>query len=435
MAKLLKDNLSHFTHNGALDAMRPNLPRTVNDAIDMVRSLNENFLWIDALCLVQDDPHDVQLGIEMMNSIYQGSYFTIIAGSGEDAGSGIPGVSQGSRSILEKTRELTPGLKMTILHSIDWHLRRSTYGSRGWTLQELVLPRRAIIFVNSQVYYRCQEANWSEESTADSWPNWLDADDSNISRIPDKTEGIIASFWAFQKLCEDYSKRALRFDGDALRAMAGILRPVAAGMQTVMIEGLPAAYLDIGLLFISSQSNLKRRKQFPSFSWAGWSGQIMWTRENYNWFEDGKMSWDAPNLSKWLDHKTFIEWTLWKPSNEIAHISFEPYDQPTRLTILLESLPRVFSRPTIDTLKSFNTPLGCGVSGSSGFYNRMDKTRPSRKQWVTHSDLELVNGETEFHKLANQIGSVPERLMMMNWIAQRNGRTCCPCLNFRINTN
>lgn len=112
-------------------------------------------------------------------------------------------------------------------------------------------------------------------------PEWLDPDDSNISRIPAAADGEMAAWLAYQKLLEDYSNRELRFEGDALRAAAGILRVLTAGLNSWYLEGIPAYYLDIGLIWISADGNMKRRSNFGSFSWACWSGRIMWPRENY----------------------------------------------------------------------------------------------------------------------------------------------------------
>lgn len=38
------------------------LPKTFQDAISIVRSLNIRFIWIDSLCIIQDDGNDVRIG-------------------------------------------------------------------------------------------------------------------------------------------------------------------------------------------------------------------------------------------------------------------------------------------------------------------------------------------------------------------------------------
>lgn len=56
-----------------------NLPQTLIDAIKVCRQLEISFLWIDALCIIQDDPCDLYRELNSMASIYQHSYLTISA--------------------------------------------------------------------------------------------------------------------------------------------------------------------------------------------------------------------------------------------------------------------------------------------------------------------------------------------------------------------
>lgn len=325
MFRLRRSNLKELSKPGGLNKIWSSLPKTIVDSINLVRRLGERYLWIDALCLVQDNPADMSLGIELMSSIYKGSYFTLVVATGDDGNAGIPSYTESQRIRSDTVRELTPGgLGMTILHSIDWHLERSTYSQRGWTLQELVLPQRTIIFINNQVYFRCRKANWSEETWADKWESWLDPDDSNISRLPGLHDEKLWFFWTYQKLCEDYSRRKLSNDGDALCAISGICRPLFGGMGTYGVEGLPKRFLHAFLLFISSNGNLSRRPEFASFSWAGWEGKIMWPRENYVWYENGQGLWDMENMTKWLRKNRLVKWCVIKTEDDL--LNSEPVD-------------------------------------------------------------------------------------------------------------
>jgi hypothetical protein len=122
--------------------------------------------------------------------------------------------------------------------------------------------------------------------------------------------------------------------GDALRAISGISRPLASGMETLMVEGLPGYYLDHFMLFISSNGNMRRRTEFASFSWAGWEGGIMWPRENYMWRDDssGEQTWKPANIVNWLKHKRVVQWNALKPSGSIEHLSlFRGGEMPSLL--------------------------------------------------------------------------------------------------------
>lgn len=74
------------------------LPKTFLDAVKITRCLGVRFLWIDSLCIVQDDPEDWEVEASQMASIYEGSYLTIAATSSRDSRGGCiieaPGFSR-----------------------------------------------------------------------------------------------------------------------------------------------------------------------------------------------------------------------------------------------------------------------------------------------------------------------------------------------------
>lgn len=61
------------------------LPETIADSIGLVRQLGERYLWVDVLCIVQDDPDDKAVQIHTMELIYGSSVFTIFAAGGKTA--------------------------------------------------------------------------------------------------------------------------------------------------------------------------------------------------------------------------------------------------------------------------------------------------------------------------------------------------------------
>lgn len=407
MLKLNKGNLDTFMTPGSLEMIRENLPKTLNDAIDFLQTNGLRYLWIDTLCLVQDDPEDVSIGVNLMGSIYLNSLFTIIAGSGTDANTGLIGVQPLSRSSTQFIVDIAPDLRMTATHNIDWHLSRSIYNQRGWTCQELVLPRRAVIFINNTVYFRCQSANWSEETTSDhpSWgDSWLDPDDFNISRIPSQIEGANAAWWAYQKLNEDYSRRELRFDSDTLRAVAGMARPLAKQMDTCMLQGLPVRYLDNALLFMSSTGDMRRRPGFASYSWAGWAGRVMWPRENYTWSpENGDDEGMVPQLSDWMHADTMVTWAVKTPDDKVyALSSFKKFRRSiSMLEGLMKNLPGISSENEIEKLKTAGFGHLCYLTADDMHYhNTFDLENRSTNNLPSTKEMEnMTTTDSEFNTL------------------------------------
>lgn len=71
---------------------RLDIPRPANDAMILCKEMGERYLWVDALCIIQDDSMDKEWQIARIGSIYSSAVFTIVAACGVDADAGLPGV-------------------------------------------------------------------------------------------------------------------------------------------------------------------------------------------------------------------------------------------------------------------------------------------------------------------------------------------------------
>ncbi|KAF2022166.1 HET-domain-containing protein [Aaosphaeria arxii CBS 175.79] len=435
MLKLRRGNYDALTSEGGIDALGGELPVTIRDAMELVRGIGERYLWVDALCLIQDDEQDVTIGVTMMNSIYQSSYFTIVAGTGFDANAGLPGVGKTMRDEqrVNTVERLSENIQMAVLSSIDLHLSNSFYNKRGWTFQELVLAKRTLIFINNEVHFRCHSANWSESSWSDKWLHWLDDDDSNITRIPEPHSGVMPSFWAYQKLCEDYTRRTLRNDGDAVSALAGVIRPLAGGMRTDVLEGLPARFLDHFLLFVSTKAGSRRRSLFASYSWAGWEGGISWPRENFIWFEDGgeKRIYDTKNVVRYMKHNRTVQFKALKPTKEYKTPTPTLPELPSKLSDFLKEYPQTFIGEEFqyDTLRI--TPWHAGETirhYEHQWDSILDKSNSKELGEATElsfygTTLMTANGEAEFERMIPKIRDRQDIKIIRNWMASRRFRS------------
>jgi hypothetical protein len=64
------------------------LPPTFLDVIKLAFRLGISFIWIDSLCIIQDDPSDWEAEASKMNEVYSNSYLTVSASSSRDDSSG-----------------------------------------------------------------------------------------------------------------------------------------------------------------------------------------------------------------------------------------------------------------------------------------------------------------------------------------------------------
>lgn len=79
------------------------MPKTIADTMALALELGEQYLWVDVLCIIQDDNKDKKEQIAQMDLIYAGALFTIIAAGGSNAQSGLPGLLEGTRKVEQRT--------------------------------------------------------------------------------------------------------------------------------------------------------------------------------------------------------------------------------------------------------------------------------------------------------------------------------------------
>jgi hypothetical protein len=131
---LTSDNEEALSRPKALEANQSKIPNTIWDAITVARKLGERYLWVDSLCLLQDDQRELQEYVAVMDLFYEMATFTIVAAGGEDAFAGLDGVPPTRRKIhASSVKDIVPGLKMTTVIDVDTLLRKSVYHSRAWT--------------------------------------------------------------------------------------------------------------------------------------------------------------------------------------------------------------------------------------------------------------------------------------------------------------
>lgn len=129
LQKALVENL---LRPGSLDESQP-IPATIRDAMTATRGLEQRYLWVDSLCIVQDDPEELGTCVVLMDRIYQEAVVTIVAAGGVDAHTGLPGVAPTPRKGQRVVEEIVPGLHMAAIQDLDFWLRPSRYSQRGWT--------------------------------------------------------------------------------------------------------------------------------------------------------------------------------------------------------------------------------------------------------------------------------------------------------------
>jgi hypothetical protein len=239
------------------------------------------YLWVDRLCIIQDEPTHLTEQLQQMASIYANSYFTIIAADGYDANYGLPGVDSDSspRSYEEILFEFTANFKMIQKPKTEspdeafWH-------TRAWTFQERAVSPRNLVFTHNTVYWQCRIAIWFENISAG-----LDEFASvklfplrrELSLIGHPSYALLVKPWPdieqYFTLVSGYNNRDLSFESDALRAFSAVTTAMSKSFPGGFYLGLPVFLFDVGMLWSRCGSS-KRRGSFPSWSWLGWAGHV-----------------------------------------------------------------------------------------------------------------------------------------------------------------
>jgi hypothetical protein len=158
-------NMEHFSTTKANINIRCKeldfnmLPKTFQDAIIVTRKVHVQFLWIDSLCIIQDDMDDWASESVRMEEVFAQAYCTIASTSTTDSDGFL------YRSPRHFTK-LGDGSLLAYASKrgadFDRDVEHGGLNQRGWVLQERALSRRILYFTESQTYWECGSAIWCE---------------------------------------------------------------------------------------------------------------------------------------------------------------------------------------------------------------------------------------------------------------------------------
>ena len=270
------------------------LPAVIRDAITVARKLKFEYLWVDSLCICQDDVQEWQEEAELMADIYGGSVFTISALSSPNANVGFLGPRQrsivpiGSIESTGKCEEHHDGDRPLLLflreepQELDDELRNGSLSQRGWPLQERILAPGVLHFGRDQVFWECNEDEETVSETSDRISNSLRIKTDNGCR-----NLTFNGTRLWEKLLEDFSRRDLTIFSDRLHAISGLaarLRKMGA-FTGRYVAGLWESRLDVLLLWTMSSERLASTVPVEkSTGISTWSWARVNRRSHYSWY-------------------------------------------------------------------------------------------------------------------------------------------------------
>lgn len=329
---LTRSLVERFSTPGALKLESGFLPQTIADAMYLVPLLGLRYLWVDRLCIAQDDEENLAVEIAAMVDIYSGSAVTIIAANSSGASaplwtgrlfSGVDSTVQStwrgmdgapakcepleSRKGAHEMAEwvtLVDGVEVPtgefteeapeisddgtcmyphddIMHMLSTQLVRSKWNDRGWTFQEWFSSHRKLVFHEQSVNWDCHCASWHEAQ----------ADLGELSpcqrEVPAAGPGLNMEQWPnwyrLNRLICQFNIRQLSYPEDVLDAFEGTLSVLAGAFSGGFISGMPRLFFDTALLWQPYAPGLQRRQPrgceaekvvLPTWSWVSCYGNL-----------------------------------------------------------------------------------------------------------------------------------------------------------------
>jgi hypothetical protein len=263
------------------DDLSPNF----RDAVTITRRLGIGYLWIDSLCIIQDDRVDWEINAPRIGEYFKMATLNIVAGKKDASGILVPRIPPRFAPVgVNKLEDMHIGWLGTEAYcdprGLDverypdaWKYQSPPH-TRAWTMQEMRLARRNLVFqaeddwsphptispqlLTSQVYMQCQqEVRWENGRAR---------------------QAIRETSADWYNLVEEYSGRQLTFESDRLEGFSTFAMNhsrISQGECGHYLAGLWAGDLFRGLLW-RAQDERHRPSDWlaPSWSWAKGTGKV-----------------------------------------------------------------------------------------------------------------------------------------------------------------
>ncbi|KAK5655123.1 hypothetical protein OQA88_6022 [Cercophora sp. LCS_1] len=332
----------HDTYNDMTQGVSiTEVAKTHRELILLARSLGIRYVWIDALCIIQGDTADWERESRTMARVYGNAVLTVIAGRSAGTKDGFitnafqnPASCQLPVSATDSPNTLGVGLSRS--------QNLGPTSSRGWCLQERILSRRAIIFAEEQLVFRCVTQNI-----------WEDGETKTILTPPPKPSAAQGALAPHERALKEwyntifqFSQCALSNPHDIFAASTALAQQTSAVLNSRFLAGIWECDIVRGLLWRPCYhfTNVKfldiptvRPKgtkltgsgpviRAPSWSWAaveGPVGQVAWNAVQVARYRDGGKMMIRPKFTdpeRWsLDDKCGVD-ALHMPACELQFV-------------------------------------------------------------------------------------------------------------------
>ncbi|KAH7383880.1 heterokaryon incompatibility protein-domain-containing protein [Pyrenochaeta sp. MPI-SDFR-AT-0127] len=262
------------------------LPRTIQDAVTVTRRVGLRYLWVDALCIMQDSNEDKARELPKMRLIYKCAAVTVVAAVAKSATEGFLHHMQDQIAYLIKPVSIPYRVQdssdaqtnVILSYPADYKRSKDPINDRAWTFQELLLSTRAILFS----YRGVQTIDRINIPSADGMTSGKDpqlpslpwsGQMFSLATNPENARQI----WLATR--GEYSRRNLSFQGDKLLAIAAVAEELGQKYKSKYLAGMWERDLAMDIQWSCprdqniSEGDFIRRPRAevcvaPSWSWA-----------------------------------------------------------------------------------------------------------------------------------------------------------------------
>ncbi|MCJ1384051.1 hypothetical protein MMC17_007167 [Xylographa soralifera] len=303
------------------------LAKTFQDAITICRFLGIYYLWIDCLCILQDDEKDWKKESQKMGHLYQYAYLVISADAAVDGSVGCFTQRDVSRCFESQTARGSDSLvqlhaRPVIEHSqyantLADHEYRDPLSYRAWVLQEWLLATRTLHFTRQELVWDCRTSFCCEcggfnrlaaESASTSHSIALNVRglrgevSTCLDRDTSRSMTTAARLNLWFDVVEEYTTRRLTKPSDRMVAISGLASEIAAsdsGLGNYTFGLFHYRFLEQLLWSRYAIDEPPERRtnheSAPSWSWGSIHQPVSW--DERSWLNSGKFSENASALT------------------------------------------------------------------------------------------------------------------------------------------
>ena len=250
------------------------LPQTLQEAIISSFKIGVSHIWIDCLCIVQDDKEDLAAELIKMPEIYKNAYVTISASSASNCREGFLSPRYPSTEDLTLQYECPDG-QIGNIYMFEERIgnKDDPIRTRAWCLQERILSPRLLDFSSQQLQWKCNSLNRFDGGYASYTQNNL------LGRVhTDDVKHAIMEIWS--ENVDQYAKCSLSFPADKLVAIGAMASHIGDALKMTYLAGLWREVLPEQLLWHNRNEPAARLQEYraPSWSWASIDAPVVFRR-------------------------------------------------------------------------------------------------------------------------------------------------------------